>query len=75
MWKLRADYVAASSIAWVVFERRVVIVASISGVTFHRGALSVVGNPMPDHPLMGRPDPFHTPNPLAHGTFDQGQVS
>lgn len=75
VWKLRADYVAASSIALVVVERRVVMVASISGVTFHRGTLALVGNPMPDHPLIGRPDPLHTPNPLAHGTFDQGQVS
>lgn len=75
LWKLRADYVAASSTALVVFDRKVVLVASISGASFHRDALAIVGAPKSDHPLIGRPDPLHTPNPLAHGTFDQGQVS
>ncbi|MCT6735387.1 zinc-ribbon domain-containing protein [Rhodococcus qingshengii] len=71
VWKLRADHVAASSIALAVFDRKVVLVASISGVSFHNGSVSIVGTPIPDHPLTGSPDPLHTPNPLAHGTFDQ----
>lgn len=75
VWKLRADHVAASSIVLVVFDRRIVLVASISGVSFHRDALAIVGTPLLGHPLVGRPDPLHTPNPLAHGAFDQGKVS
>lgn len=75
VWKLRADHVAASSIVLVVFDRRIVLVASISGVSFHRDALAIVGTPLPGHPLVGRSDPLHTPNPLAHGVFEQGKVS
>ncbi|MEA1798883.1 MULTISPECIES: hypothetical protein [Rhodococcus] len=74
VWKLRADHVAASSIALVVFDRRVVLVASISGIAFHRGALSIVGAPISGHALIGHPDPLHTADPLAHGVFGLGQV-
>ncbi|WP_244993442.1 hypothetical protein [Rhodococcus qingshengii] len=73
--KLRADHVVASSIVLVVFDRRVVLVASIAGLSVHRYGLAIVGTPLPGHPLIGRPGPLHTPNPLAHGSFDQGKVS
>lgn len=73
VWKVRADHVVASSIVLVVFDRRVVLVASISGLSVHRDGLAIVGTPLVGHPLIGRPDPLHTPNPLAHGSFDQGR--
>lgn len=75
VWKLRANHVAASSIVLVVFDRRVVLVAAISSVPFDRGALAIVGMPLSGHALIGRLDPLHTPNPLAHGVFDQGKVT
>ena len=75
LWKLRADHVVASSIVLVVFDRRVVLVASISGLSVHRDGLAIVGTPLVGHPLIGRPDPLPTPNPLAHGSFDQGKVA
>lgn len=75
VWKVRADHVVASSIVLVVFDRRVVLVASISGLSVHRDGLAIVGTPLAGHPLIGRPDPLHTPNPLAHGSFDQGKVA
>ncbi|KAF0957756.1 hypothetical protein [Rhodococcus sp. T7] len=38
--------------------------------TLHRGGLAILGDPLPDHPLIGTPDPLHTPSPLAHGVID-----
>lgn len=48
-------------------------VCSISGATFHRGALAIVGTLLNGHGLIGRPGPLRTPNPLAHGVFDRGE--
>jgi hypothetical protein len=73
VWKLRADHVAASTIVLVVYDRTVVLVASVTGLTVHRGGLAILGEPLTDHPLLGRPDPLHTPNPLAHGVI-HGEV-
>ncbi|WP_241064757.1 hypothetical protein [Rhodococcus qingshengii] len=38
-------------------------------------ALSIAKTPISDHPLVGHPDPLHTPNRLVHGTFDQSQIT
>ena len=70
VWKLRADHVAASTIALMVHDKTVVLVGSITGLTVHRGGLAILGDPIPDHPLIGTPDPLHTPSPLAHGVID-----
>ncbi|QSE87159.1 zinc-ribbon domain-containing protein (plasmid) [Rhodococcus pseudokoreensis] len=69
VWKLRADHVAASTIVLVVYDKTIVLVASITGLTLHRGGLAILGEPLTDHPLIGRPDPLHTPNPLAYGVI------
>ncbi|MFC9557358.1 zinc-ribbon domain-containing protein [Rhodococcus sp. NPDC056960] len=74
VWKLRADHVAASTIVLIVYDRTVVLVASIAGLTLHRGGLAILGEPLTDHPLIGRLDPLHTPNPLAHGVI-KGEVA
>ncbi|MDX5961784.1 zinc-ribbon domain-containing protein [Rhodococcus opacus] len=73
VWKLRADHVAASTIVLVVYDKTIVLVASITGLTLHRGGLAILGEPLTDHPLIGRPDPLHTPNPLAYGVIN-GEV-
>jgi hypothetical protein len=73
VWKFRADHVAASTIVLIVHDKTIVLVASITGLTLHRGGLAILGEPLTDHPLTGRPDPLHTPNPLAHGVID-GEV-
>ncbi|MDI9940329.1 zinc-ribbon domain-containing protein [Rhodococcus sp. IEGM 1351] len=73
VWKLRADHVAASTIILIVFDKTIVLVASVTGLTLHRGGVAILGEPVPDHPLIGRPDPLHTPNPLAHGVI-KGEV-
>ncbi|WLF51367.1 zinc-ribbon domain-containing protein (plasmid) [Rhodococcus opacus] len=69
IWRFRADHVAASKIVLLVHDKTVVLVASITGLTLHRGGLAILGEPLPDHPLTGKPDPLHTPNPLAYGTI------
>ncbi|AWK76987.1 hypothetical protein CBI38_36910 (plasmid) [Rhodococcus oxybenzonivorans] len=74
IWKFRADHVAASKIMLLVHDKTVVLVASITGLTLHRGGLAILGEPLTDHPLIGRPDPLHTPNPLAHGIINHGQA-
>ncbi|MDH6291926.1 zinc-ribbon domain-containing protein [Rhodococcus opacus] len=73
VWKLRADHVAASTIVLIVYDKTIVLVASITGLTLHRGGLAILGEPVPDHRLIGTPDPLHTPNPLAHGVI-KGEV-
>ena len=75
VWKFRADHVAASTIVLIVHDRTVVLVASITGLTLHRGGLAILGEPLIDHPLIGEPDPLHTPNPLAYGVIDGGRGS
>ncbi|MFC9557757.1 hypothetical protein ACFTWF_43900 [Rhodococcus sp. NPDC056960] len=50
-----------------MFDKTVVLVASVTGLTLHRGGLAIFGEPLTDHPLIGKPDPLHTPNPLANG--------
>ncbi|MHA4854419.1 hypothetical protein L1080_033530 [Rhodococcus sp. MSC1_016] len=70
IWKFRADHVAASTIMLLVHDKTVVLVASVTGLTLHRGGLAILGEPLTDHPLVGRPDPLHTPNPLAYGVIN-----
>ncbi|EKT80491.1 hypothetical protein WSS_A21993 [Rhodococcus opacus M213] len=74
VWKFRADHVAASTIVLIVSDKTIVLVGSITGMTLHRSGLAILGEPLPDHPLIGRPDPLHTPNPLAHGVIT-GEVA
>nr|EJI98620.1 hypothetical protein JVH1_3876 [Rhodococcus sp. JVH1] len=73
VWKFRADHVAASTIVLMVHDKTVVLVGSITGLTLHRGGLAILGAPLIDHPLIGKPDPLHTPNPLAYGVIN-GEV-
>ncbi|WP_261995178.1 hypothetical protein [Rhodococcus opacus] len=73
VWKFRADHVAASTIVLMVHDKTVVLVGSITGLTLHRGGLAILGEPLTDHPLIGKPDPLHTPNPLAYGVIN-GEV-
>ena len=73
IWKLRADHIAASTVLLMVYDKTIVLVASITGLTLHRGGLAILGEPLTDHPLTGRPDPLHTPNPLAYGVIN-GEV-
>jgi hypothetical protein len=63
VWRFRADHAAASTIVLLVYDKTIVLVASITGLTLHRGGLAILGEPLTDHPLAGRPDPLHTPNP------------
>jgi hypothetical protein len=65
VWKFRADHVAASTIALLVYDKTIILVASITGLTLHRGGLAILGEPLTNHPLVGSPDPLHTPNPLV----------
>ena len=73
VWKFRAAHVAASTIVLMVYDKTIVLVASIAGLTLHRGGLAILGEPLTDHLLIGRPDPLHTPNPLAYGVIN-GEV-
>lgn len=73
VWKLRADHVAASTIVLIVFDKTVVLVGSITGLTLHRGGLAILGEPVPDHPLIGKPDPAAHTESLTHGVI-QGEV-
>jgi hypothetical protein len=70
VWKFRADHVAASTIVLMVHDKTVVLVGSITGLTLHRGGLAILGEPLTEHPLLGKPDPLYTPNPLAHGVIN-----
>lgn len=51
----RADHIAASTIVLMVHDKTVVLVASIAGLTLHRGGLAILGEPLTDHPLFGPP--------------------
>lgn len=55
----------------MVHDKTVVLVASITGLTLHRGGLAILGEPLTDHPLIGNPDPLHTPNPRAYGVINR----
>jgi hypothetical protein len=54
----------------MVHDKTVVLVGSITGLTLHRGGLAILGEPLTEHPLLGKPDPLYTPNPLAHGVIN-----
>ena len=60
-------------LALLVYDKTIVLVASITGLTLHRGGLAILGEPHTEHPLVGKPDPLHTPNPLAYGVV-KGEV-
>ncbi|WP_280454168.1 zinc-ribbon domain-containing protein [Nocardia brasiliensis] len=69
VWRFQAQHIVASTLLLVVHDRHVVLVGSITGLTIHPQGLAVLGEPLPDHPLIGHLDPLHTPNPIAHGAI------
>ncbi len=69
LWKSSADRLLASSVLIIVYQRAVQMVGTIDGVMKHGDALEIVGIPLPDHHLIGQPDPLdnNSHNPIAYG--------
>jgi hypothetical protein len=43
-------------------------VGTIDGVTIHGDRVAIIGRPLPNHPLIGQPDPLDntSQNPVAY---------
>lgn len=69
IWKAKLATLADTELAVIVHGGRVVLVATVEGVRFVDGRVAIQGRPMPEHPLVGLPDPIPnaSPQPLAYG--------
>lgn len=73
-WRLRAEKVLACDRLIIAHAGIVRMVGTIEGVRKFEGRgdrLAIMGNPLPDHPLIGKPDPMHnsSQNPIAYGAI------
>lgn len=73
-WRLRAEKVLACDRLIIAHAGIVRMVGTIDGVHKFEGRgdrLAISGKPMPNHPLIGKPDPMHntSQNPIAYGTI------
>ncbi|MBN0975108.1 MULTISPECIES: hypothetical protein [unclassified Gordonia (in: high G+C Gram-positive bacteria)] len=69
VWKAKAAQILDSDLLLLAADGLVVLVGTINGVTKHGDRLAVTGEPIPDHPLIGKADPLHnrSSNPIAYG--------
>lgn len=70
VWKAKLATLSECELAALVVEDVVQLVGTVEGVRFHEDRVSIDGVPLPDHPLVGRPDPLtnKSRNPIAYGT-------
>ena len=71
VWKANLDILSECDLALIVFDDVVRLVGTVTGVTFHAGRCAIAGRPLPEHPLIGQPDPLanRSRNPIAYGTI------
>ncbi|MBW3087010.1 hypothetical protein KEM60_03240 [Austwickia sp. TVS 96-490-7B] len=69
VWRMQADRVIASQWLIVAHAGVVRMVGTIDGLTIHGDRIAIIGQPLPDHPYIGKPDPLdnNSQNPVAYG--------
>lgn len=71
LWKAKLENVAAADLVVLTSgeDDHVVLVGTIDGVRFYDERVAIEGRPLPDHPLIGAPDPVpnKSRNPIAYG--------
>jgi hypothetical protein len=69
VWKMQPDRVITSQLLIIANAGVVRMVGTIDGVTIHGDRVAVIGRPLPNHPLIGHPDPLDntSQNPVAYG--------
>lgn len=75
-WKMRAEKVLACELLLISHAGIVRMVGTVEGIRKHDGdRLGIEGTPIPDHPLIGHPDPLHntSQNSVAYGTVTTGE--
>jgi hypothetical protein len=72
VWRARLDKVSDAQLLLIASAGTVVMVGTVTGITFHDGRVAVTGFPDPSHPLIGQPDPLdnNSANPVAYGTLE-----
>jgi broad specificity phosphatase PhoE len=71
-WKMRAEKVLGCELLLISHGGIIRMVGTVEGIRKHEGGrLGIEGTPIPDHPLIGQPDPLHntSQNPVAYGTI------
>ena len=71
VWKAKLATVAEAELLVVVASERVQLVGTVDGVAFHDYRVAITGRPLPNHPLVGQPDPIpnRSQNPIAYGSI------
>ena len=69
-WKMKADKVLSAELALISHGGVVRAVGTVSGISKQGDRLVIEGTVIPNHPLVGRPDPLHTTsqNPVTYGS-------
>lgn len=77
VWKAKLATLSEAELLVVVANGRVELVGTVDGVTFHDDRAAVTGRPLPDHPLVGEPDPIpnRSQNPIAYGSITTAPAS
>jgi hypothetical protein len=73
VWKMQPDRVLTSQLLIIANAGMVRMVGTIDGVTIHGDRVAIIGRPLPNHPLIGKPDPLDntSQNPVAYGDLDE----
>lgn len=76
VWKAKAKQVIESDVLLIAFDGEVKLLGTVEGITKHGDRLAILGRPIADHPLIGKPDPLHnrSSNPVAYGSFDTSDI-
>ncbi|HEX2705154.1 MAG TPA: hypothetical protein VHM65_05300, partial [Candidatus Lustribacter sp.] len=72
VWKMQAARVIDSQLLLIASSGIVRMAGTIDGITLHGERIAIIGRPLPQHPLIGRPDPLDnaSQNPVAYGDLD-----
>jgi hypothetical protein len=73
VWKMQPDRVITSQLLIIASGGLVRMVGTIDGVTIHGDRVAIIGRPLPQHALIGQPDPLDntSQNPVAYGDLDE----
>lgn len=77
-WKMRAEKVLDCELAVIAHAGIVRMVGTVAGIRKHEGSrLGIEGIPIPNHPLIGQPDPLDnsSQNPVAYGRITVSRES
>ena len=73
VWRMQPDRVLTSQLLIIANSGLVRMVGTIDGVTIHGDRVAIIGRPLPNHPLIGRPDPLDntSQNPVSYGDLTE----